>query len=361
MLASCAAAALVGGALAGSGADGDGDHPDHSGPPAPGGLTLRQQIGQLLVSSFDGTRAPAYLLRRLSARETAGVILFGRNVASERQLRSLTRQVQQAAGGGALVAVDQEGGSIRTVRFAGPAVAPAAQGGPAEVARHARRSARELRAVGVNVNLAPVADVAEGPGSVLAGRAFAGGPADVAVRVRAAVRGARRGDVAATAKHFPGLGAASRNTDDAAVTIASPPASLARQLEPFRAAVSGRVPLVMASHALYPALDPARIASQSAAVLERLLRGRLRFRGVVVTDSMEAEAVVQRSPVAKAAERSVAAGADLVLMTGSATWKLVFPRLLARARRSPAFRSRVREAAGRVLRLKRELGPRRPR
>jgi beta-N-acetylhexosaminidase len=116
----------------------------------------------------------------------------------------------------------------------------------------------------------------------------------------------------------------------------------------------------MVSHALYPALDARRVASQSPAIVEGLLRGRLGFRGVVVTDSIEAEAVLRRSSVAVAAERSIAAGADLILMTGSASWKLVFPRLLERARRSPAFRQRVREAAARVLRLKRELRLRQP-
>jgi beta-N-acetylhexosaminidase len=120
------------------------------------------------------------------------------------------------------------------------------------------------------------------------------------------------------------------------------------------------VPLVMASHALYPAFDPRRIASQSPAVIDGLLRERLGFRGAVVTDSIEADAVLGRSPVAVAAERSIAAGADLVLMTGSASWKLAFPHLLRRARRSRAFRGRVERAAARVLRLKRALGLRTP-
>ncbi|HYP47644.1 MAG TPA: glycoside hydrolase family 3 N-terminal domain-containing protein, partial [Thermoleophilaceae bacterium] len=196
-----------------------------------------------------------------------------------------------------------------------------------------------------------------GASSALAGRAFSGGPDSVAEHVAASLRGLRAGRVGATAKHFPGLGAANANTDDAPVTIDATRAELdARELPPFRAAVRERVPLVMAGHALYPALDNRRIASQSPAVLERLLRRELGFRGVVVTDSIEADAVLSRSGVAPAAERSVAAGADLVLLTGSGSWNLAFPRLLERARRSPAFRARVGESAARVLALKRSLG-----
>jgi beta-N-acetylhexosaminidase len=112
----------------------------------------------------------------------------------------------------------------------------------------------------------------------------------------------------------------------------------------------------MLSHALYPALDPHRIASQSARVATGLLRRRLGFDGVVVTDSIEAQAVLDRSGVATAAQRSIAAGADLILTTGSASWNAIEPRLLAKARRSPAFRERVRRSAARVLALKRRLG-----
>jgi beta-N-acetylhexosaminidase len=127
-------------------------------------------------------------------------------------------------------------------------------------------------------------------------------------------------------------------------------------LVPFRAAVDAGVPLVMASHALYPALDPRRIASQSVPILQGLLRGRLRFRGAIVTDSIEARAVIRRSDVGTAAVRSVAAGADLVLMTGPGSFRLVFPRLLAEARRSVSFRARVLDAANHVHELKRRLG-----
>jgi beta-N-acetylhexosaminidase len=359
-LAAAAAAALAAGLVVGSA-------PDESGPAEPGSaagpadaLTLRRQVGQLLVSSFDGAALPAYLRRRLRAGQTAGVIVFGANAAEPAGWRSLTRAIQRVAGGGALVATDQEGGAIRTLPFAPPELGQPAQGGPRAVRAEARRAGRRLRELGVNVNLAPVADVAV-PGSVMAPRAFAGGPAAVAARTRAAVAGLREAGVAATVKHFPGLGAAAVNTDDAPVAVDVPRALIERrELPPFRVAVRERVPLVMLSHALYPAFDRRRIASQSPALASGLLRGELGYRGVAVTDSLEADAVLRRSSVADAAERSIRAGADLLLMTGSASWNVVYPHLLATARRSSGFRRRVRLSAARVLALKDELGLRRP-
>ncbi|MEA2385936.1 MAG: beta-N-acetylhexosaminidase [Thermoleophilaceae bacterium] len=277
---------------------------------------------------------PGYLERRLRAGETAGVVLFGPNVPVAAGARRLTAAIQRAADGEALIAADQEGGAVRTLRFAD--------------------SPRELAATGVNVNLAPVADVA-GPDSVMAGRAF---PADVPARVVAASRALLAFGVLPTVKHFPGFGRATENTDDAPVTIDATRAELNTDIAPFRASIDAGVPLVMASHALYPALDAEQIASQSPAVLQELLRAELGFEGVVMTDSLEAEAVLARSSVEVAAERSLAAGADLLLMTGRGSWIRVFPHLLRRARRSPALRARISESAARVDRLRARLGPR---
>jgi beta-N-acetylhexosaminidase len=314
-------------------------------------LTLRHRVGQVTVSAFPGTAPPDYIRRRLRARETAGVILFEGNGGDRAQWRRLTRSLQGAAGGRALVMVDQEGGEIRTVAHVGPLSGQPFQGSPRSVRRAARGAGRGLHTVGVNVNLAPVADVPRA-GSVMATRSFAGDERGIAARTRASVRGLRDAGVAATVKHFPGLGGATVNTDDGPATVEVP---LDRDLVPFRAAVEEGVPLVMLSHASYPELDSRRIASQSRPIVTGLLRERLGFDGVIVTDSLEADAVLARSGVADAAERSIRAGADLILMTGSASWNDVFPQLLAEARRDPAFRARIRASAARVLALKDDL------
>jgi beta-N-acetylhexosaminidase len=320
-------------------------------------LGLEQAVGQLLVMAFDRTVAPDYVRRRLRDGESAGVILFGGNVDDTPQLRRLTRTLQQAARGGALIATDQEGGEIRNVPFAGPVAGQSAQATHNAVRAAAGEAARGLRRAGVNVNLAPVADVdpASG-GGALPGRLYPGPPGQVAALTAAAVRAHARAGVAATAKHFPGLGRATVNTDDGPATIDAPRSALeSADLAPFRAAIAADVPLIMAGHATYTGFDSEHIASQSPAILTGLLRDRLGFRGVTITDSIEAQAVLDRSDVATAAVRSIAAGVDIVLMTGSGSWNLVYPRLLRRARRDPEFAARVRESARRVLALKRRL------
>jgi beta-N-acetylhexosaminidase len=314
-------------------------------------LSLRQQIGQTLVLAFGGRRAPQYVLRALREGRVAGVILFGGNVADPSQVRALTASLQRASGRGALVMTDQEGGSFHILPWAAPSTGEAEQATPAQAAGQARAAARDLRAAGVNVNLAPVADVGR-RGSALAARTFPGGPRQVSRAVAAAVRAYRAGGVGATAKHFPGLGAATANTDNAPTSVRL----AAADLEPFKAAIAAGVPLVMASHAVYPNVDGRNLASQSPALLRDLLRGRLGYRGAVITDSMEAQAVTSRSSVEIASQRALLAGADLVLMTGDGSFRPVSLSLLARARRDGSFRARVRAAAARVLALKRTLG-----
>jgi len=306
---------------------GGGDASEPGAPPVDS-VPLREQLGSLLVSSFHGTTLPGYMKRRLRARETVGAVLFGPNVSDAAGARRLTAAIQLAAGDDALVMTDQEGGAVSQIPFAD--------------------TAEELADTGVNVNLAPVADVAQ-PGSVMAGRAFAG---DVPAEVVAASRELLDAGVMPTLKHFPGFGRATENTDDVPVTIDASRDELETDLQPFRAAIEAGVPLVMASHALYPALDSEHIASQSPAILRDLLRDELGFDGVVITDSLEAEAVLARSSVEIAAEQSLAAGADLLLMTGRGSWIHVFPHLLRRARTSPALRARIAESAARVRRLR---------
>lgn len=323
-LAAAALVALVVGMTAGAE---DGGAPRDPGPavggPAPTPRTpLREAVGELLVMSFDGTSAPAYIRRRLRAGEGAGVILFGGNVVDAAQLRRLTRSLQRAARGGALIATDQEGGEIRNVPFAGPAAAQSSLTSPESAGAAASQAALGLRRVGVNVNLAPVADVMPSSGGdALGDRLYTGPPSRVAALTTAALRAHARAELEAA------------------------------DLEPFRAAIAADAPLIMAGHALYTRFDPENIASQSRVLLTDVLRDQLGFRGVTITDSIEAQAVLDRSDVATAAVRSIAAGADIVLMTGSGSWNLVYPRLLGRARRD-----RVRDSARRVLALERRLG-----
>lgn len=369
-MALCIAAlvALVAGIVVGAGGDSDDRASSTSAtvePPAKAvakakQLSLRRQIGEVLMIAFPGTTAPSYVRAALRTGRAGGVILFGGNAPSEAVTRALTRSLQRASRNRALIATDQEGGSIRILDWAAPRPSQGSVPVPAQAQGQARAAARDLTAAGVNVNLAPVADVG-GPGSVMKGRAFPGGTSDVAALAAAAVSGYRGTKVAATLKHFPGLGAASTNTDDAPVTISSPRSAIAtRDLPSFKSGIKAGAPLVMASHALYTGLDRRNIASQSKPILTTLLRQRLGFRGVVITDSMEAGAVLKRSSIQIAALRSISAGADLLLLTGPGSFPIVRKQLEVAARRSAKFRTRLAEAAARVIALKRSLGLRAP-
>jgi beta-N-acetylhexosaminidase len=315
-------------------------------------LPLDQQVGQLVVLTFRGTTAPAYVLTALRKRHVAGVILFGGNISSPDQLRALTLSLREA-GGSPLVAVDQEGGQVRRVPWVGPVRSEAEQVETGTVQSDAAAAAWALRALGVTVSLAPVADVPSVRDAAISSRAFSSDPTIASASVAAAVRGWLTGGVSPTAKHFPGLGGASGNTDRAVVTIRRSRSALERvDLAPFRAAIQAGVPLVMVGHARYPALDRSHIASQSSAVVDGLLREQLGFRGVVVTDSLEARASLATGSITTDAQRAIAAGADLVLLTGRGSYQPVYDHLLARAREDPVFRRRVRESSARVWRLK---------
>jgi len=319
-------------------------------------MPLKRRIGELLIVSFAGTTAPRYVLDGLREGRAAGVILFGGNAPSAASVRALTARLQRAAGGDAIVCLDQEGGEIRTLSFAPSAVGQARQPTPAAARAAAARTARALRGVGVNVVLGPVADVASVAGSFMAGRAYPGDAARVTASVQAAVGAYERAGVAPTLKHFPGVGGSTANTDDASSAIDLSRARLLADLAPFQV----DAPLMMLGHARYPALDARSIASQSPAIATRLLREELGFEGVAMTDSLEAQASLDTTggDVGAAAVRSLAAGADLLLMTGPGSFPLVRDALFARARRSAAFRARVTESAERVVALRQSLSQR---
>jgi len=322
-------------------------------PDAVDALSLRQQVGRLVVLRFHGTTVPSYVRKVLHNGWASGAILFAENVGSPEQLRALTAALRtsgRAGGATPIVCTDQEGGAIRNVRWAPPLPPAAAQvPGP-----DAKAAAVALRAGGINVTLAPVADVPWVAGAALAGREFSRDPKRVATATKAAIGGWLAGGVKPTVKHFPGLGGATVNTDQGSATIAGG-APTDADLAPFKAAIAAKVPIVMSAHAVYPRLDRRHIASQSPAVLKDLLRGRLGFTGVVMTDSVEAAAVRATGRTEDVAVRSIRAGNDIVLTTGQGSWIRAYRALLAEARSSTSFRALVRASAARVLALQKSL------
>jgi beta-N-acetylhexosaminidase len=274
-----------------------------------------------VIFPFRGRRPPRALLGRIRRGEAAGVIFLGSNLGTPAQVRALTRSLRalrRPAGLDAplLLMVDQEGGSVKRLPGAPSRGAPAmtATGDPAVARAEGRATAATLRTAGINVDLAPVVDVVR-PESVLQaeGRGFAATAAGASRFGGAFARGLREGGVAATAKHFPGFGAAVANTDVAAVRVGVPLRELrAVDRPPFRAAVRAGARLVMVSSAVYPALS-ARPAVLSPRIVQRELRGGLPFDGVTISDDLEAPAFNAYGGAAGAAVGAARAGVDLLL------------------------------------------------
>jgi beta-N-acetylhexosaminidase len=356
-LAAVAAVALIVGVAIGAGGDEEGEPAAPAGggeaPPEPPEqaverLPVEQQVGRMVILRFAGTEAPGYVREALREGRAAGAILFRDNVVDPAQLRRLTRSLRRDAPG-TLVCVDQEGGEIRIVPWAQPDRAAPEQQAFGTVREDSRAAGRDLKAAGINVTLGPVADVPNVEGSVMTNRAFTSDPEAAAAAVAESVAGWREAGVGTTVKHFPGLGGATVNTDDGPATVDRTRRQLNEDLAPFAIAIAQGTEFVMASHAVYPALDGERIASQSPAIMEGLLRDELGFEGVVMTDSLEAAAVRAVADVEEAAVASAEAGVDVILTTGRGSYLRVYRALLERAREDPAFRERARTSAARVL------------
>lgn len=334
-------------------------------PPRPSvvsGLPAGQLAGQRIVLGFAGTRVPAAVERMVRAGEVAGVVLFADNLPSRNAGRRLIGRLQaipRPAGlrDPLLAMTDQEGGLVKRIDGA-PLVSARVMGarGAAFSAAQGRRAAAGLRRAGVNVDLAPVLDVARPGGTIAeADRGFGATAAEVeatAVPFAAALQG---GGVAATGKHFPGLGAARLNTDDAVQRIGLPKPTLREVDEaPYRRFAEAGGDMVMLSTAIYPALS-SRPAAFSRPIATGELCERLGFKGVSITDALDTVGVKAFGGPAKVAKAAARAGTDLLLYTDPAEAAKAHRALLQALRTNTISRASFEESANRVLRLRRRL------
>jgi beta-N-acetylhexosaminidase len=289
-------------------------------------MTADQLAGQRIIYAYSGLRPPASLLAAIRAGEAGGVIFFGSNISSLAQIRGVIAQLQRASLSSPvhtrlLMLTDQEGGEVR--RLPGAPALSEKQIGQSRAAGSLARAAgtgaaHVLAGVGMNVNLAPVLDVYRRPGNFIDQfqRSYSSAPSTVAALGAAFIAAQQQLGVAATAKHFPGLGAAaqSQNTDLRPVSLGLSAATLRSADEaPYRSAIAAGVKLVMTSWAVYPALDPFRPAGLSPTVVKGELRRRLRFRGVTITDGIDAGAVTPYGSLARRSVLAADAGADLIV------------------------------------------------
>ncbi len=285
-------------------------------------MDLDRLVGGRLVVGIPGLEATAELLRTLRECHVQHLVVFARNFASPEQFTRLLRTLEDGVGWRLLVMVDHEGGRI--IRFANgvtrfpDALSVGRLDDAAAVERQGATEAQELGRLGVRVNLAPCVDVlAEGADAVIGDRSYGSDPALVARLGAARIRGLQAGGVAACAKHFPGLGAVPRDPHQILPTIRLGWSEIeTAHLPPFRAAIDAGAALIMSSHVCYPALgDPEGLpATFSSRLIRELLRGRLGFGGVTITDDLEMGALRAFGSVGDAAVRAAEAGHDLLLV-----------------------------------------------
>lgn len=317
-------------------------------------VPLRRLIGQKLVVRMSGTSPSAELLRHVRKGQVGGVILFPDNVGSSSQLKALTGALRQAAlAGGAqgfVIAVDQEGGPVKRLRAGPPNRAPSQIATAGAALQEGGATGSYLSSLGVNVDLAPVLDVRV-PGSFIASRAFASTPGGVARLGGAFASGLQQAGVAATAKHFPGLGHATVNTDTGPSAVGAAKAVLDAELAPFSAAIANGIGLVMMSNASYPAYGNGP-AVLSRPVVQGLLRDRLGFGGVVVSDDLEAGAISAVMPAGNASVAAAQAGVDMLLLARSpGSYDVAYRALLAAARSGRLDRGALEESYARIEQL----------
>lgn len=333
-------------------------------------MPLEQKIGQMMMVGFEGSEPDAAITQAIQDRHVGGVILFSRNIITHEQVLELDRNLQQLAKDASqpaslMIAIDQEGGKTRRFTDIGPAdsqptigalnTADAVSAAEGEAAG----AARELKRLGINTNLAPVVDVSAGNGTVMDNRSYGVDAGAVAQIAAAAVYGYKDSGVICSPKHFPGHGSADGDSEALLPTVSSDEDTItSTDLVPFRAVIQVEAPMIMVAHLSVPALDvTGRPASMSPEMITNLLRGKMNFTGVVITDDMEMGAVAEQYEIGDAAVKAVAAGADIILVAHTAlAQQEAYEALLNAVSSGSLPQSEIDKAVIRILEMKKQYG-----
>ena len=340
-------------------------------------MTDAQRVGQLFMVGTPATGVSSTTASAITNLHVGSVILTGRSTAGVSATKTVTASLQAKATSSATagiplaIAADQEGGQVQVLKGTGFSTMPSAltQGGwsTSTLKTSSTTWGKQLRSAGVNVNLAPVADIVPSasfaPRNAPIGaydREFGFTPSTVGSHAQAFAQGMRAGAVMPTAKHFPGLGRVTANTDTTSGVKDTTTTRTDPYLAPFRSAVAGGAELLMVSSAIYTRIDSANPAVFSSTVIGGMVRHDMDFRGVVVSDDLgNAKAVAAWSPGTRAV-KFIQAGGDLVLTVNPSQASAMVGAVRSQMTASPTFRSQVNAAVLRVLTVKQRMGLIRP-
>lgn len=313
-----------------------------------------------MIVGFDGTAISSELAALLKRLQPAGVILFARNIVSVQQTHELLKECQRLVSTPLFTCVDMEGGLVDRLK---KAIAPVPSAASVFASRdrrlfrkHGRIIGEECRAAGFNTDFAPISDLAfEASRTVMASRAVSADPKQASVYVREFLRGLREARVLGCGKHFPGLGEGNLDSHhDLPVIEKSWKRLWAEDLVPYRV-LRRDYPFVMISHAAYPAITGERTpASLSRKWIVEVLRNKIGYRGLVVSDDLEMGGVLSAGPIDQAAVEHILAGGDLCLICHQEEFIMkAYEAMMREAESDRKFRSRAAESLKRVLRFKR--------
>jgi len=325
--------------------------------------TLTQLVGQHLLVRVKGSTPNASLLARIKRGEIGGVVLFRENARGPSGVEGLIAKLQTAARAGGqlplLIAVDQEGGGVK--RLPGPPTKALSKMNSVSTAyAQGLATGRYLHGLGIGLDLAPVLDVPASPRAFIASRAFSNKKTVVASRGTAFAEGLVDGGVAASVKHFPGLGRLLQSTDYWPGRIHASRSALARDLFPFRTAIDAGAPAVMVGTAAYRAYGGRLPAACSPKIVTGLLRQTLGFEGVTLSDDLNTAGARPLLPFPESAVQAVKAGIDMIYVSGvdangsDAVGKQAYAALLSAARRGDISRSQIQASYDRILELKQQ-------
>jgi beta-N-acetylhexosaminidase len=323
--------------------------------------TNTDQIGQLLIVGFDGTEMSPSLSSLLARIQPAGVILFARNITGAVQTYNLLKDCQACVATPLFTCVDMEGGTVdrlRNVAGRAPSAADVFASSDRELFRkHGKVIGESCRALGFNTDFAPVVDLAFAASrTVMSSRAVSADPKQAVSYAREFLKGLRSANVLGSAKHFPGLGEANLDTHHELPKVGKSWKKLwDEDIYPYRA-MKRELPMVLIGHASYPRVTPAGLpASLSKKWITDVLRKKIGYRGLILSDDLEMGGVLKAAPIEQAAVQHIRAGGDLCLICHVEEYiTRSYEALTLEADRDPKFASRAAESIARVLVFKKK-------